>query len=207
MLIFSDPPFYCPKFSSCGPPPWDTQHIDRGRSSRFGRVLPVWSKTANVQRPPSNVQHRTIGEGSGWLRSSVQGWKLSVGRWTFVLAFLPTYPSLPAFACLYRYHTRLSVALSCLPYSLVKRFDSWITLKRSGRQAPQRACGGIHTPLRAAAGPGMCKKTRASTIRACVHICAEIFVQFDPLKRHNTLVKEDIKIFHNSGTPHFECID
>ena len=127
MLIFSAPRFHCPKFSSCGLPHWDTQHIDRERSRRFGRLRRVWSKTANVQRPTSNVQHRTIGEGSGWLRSSVQGWKLSVGRWTFVLAFLPTYPRLPAVTCLHRYHTRLSPALSCHPYSVVKCFASCAT--------------------------------------------------------------------------------
>ena len=58
---------------------------------------------------------------------------------------------------------------------------------------------GIRTPSRAPQAP--------STLRACVHICAEIFVQFSPLKKDNSLSMQDIIFFHNSGTPHFECTD
>ena len=113
---------------------------------RQGTVQPFWGSPSgavgNSERPTSNFRRRIR-------LPEIFCSRLEVERWTFAFAFLPTYRSLPAFTCLYRYHTRLSLALSCHPYSVVKRFDSVpfnklraSNLKRSGRQAPQRARGG-----------------------------------------------------------------
>ena len=75
-----------------------------------------------------------------------------------------------------------------------------------GLPQAKRSPGSSTSPRRRPIQAGA-KKTCASTIRACVHICAEIFVHFDPFKRRNSCARQDIKIFHNSGTPRFECTD
>ena len=125
------------------------------------------------------------------------------GHWTFVLAFPPTYPGLPAFTCLHRHHTQLN---SIEPRSLSPSIFSCQTLRLSCNPQAKRSPGSSSSPRRRPIQAGA-KKTRVSTIRACVHICAESFVQFDLFKSHKALTVQDIKIFHNSGTPHFECTD